>query len=605
MKQLTTRSFLLALLAFVLSIPAFSAPLPRAEYPRPQLVRDAWQNLNGTWTYEFDFSLSGLNRGLQRSQGFSNQITVPFCPESKLSGVEYKDFIAGMWYHRTIRRPAEWAGKRVRLNFGAVDYFCAIYIDGELIGHHWGGSSSFSFDITDAIADGAEHHLVVRVEDATRSNEQTTGKQAHDFASSGCMYTRVTGIWQTVWMEAVSPFGLKNVYIIPELDEKRFVVQPQFFALQAGQTLEVIVRDGKKIVGRAKQRAATPMNVVLPLKSVKTWSPEDPFLYDIELNVCAADGTVLDHVTSYAGMRKIHIEGNRLYLNNKPLYLRTVLDQGYYPTGVWTAPSDGDLRRDVELGLKAGFNGARLHQKVFEERYLYWADRLGYLVSAESASWGMNMQSQISARNFLTEWEEIVVRDRNHPSIIMWTPYNETWGRSKEREAARQHDRFVGDVYTLTHNLDYRPVDDVSGGNHVVADIWSLHNYSQTGKELAEVLTWKDGKAPQFNENEARYGGQPYFLDEYGGIKWVVGQQYAENTWGYGQGPKTLEELYTRLEELTRTIISFDYICGFCYTQLTDVEQEQNGVYNFDRSEKFDMQRVSSIFRLQPEEYNK
>ncbi len=590
-------------LSFALS--AHADALPRAEYPRPQFVRDAWQNLNGQWTYEFDFGLSGLNRGLQNSQGFGSPITVPFCPESKLSGVEYKDFIAGMWYHRTIRRPAEWAGKRVRLNFGAVDYFCAVYIDGALIGHHWGGSSSFSFDITDAVADGADHNLVVRVEDATRSNEQTTGKQAHDYASSGCMYTRVTGIWQTVWMEAVSPFGLKSAYIVPELDEKRFVVQPEFFGLQAGQTLEVIVRDGQKVVARQQQRAATPMNVILTLKNVKTWSPESPFLYDIEMNVRAQDGTLLDRVTSYAGMRKIHIEGNRLFLNNRPIYLRTVLDQGYYPTGVWTAPSDADLRRDVELGLKAGFNGARLHQKVFEERYLYWADKLGYLVSAESASWGMNMQGIAAARNYLTEWKEIVVRDRNHPSIIMWTPYNETWSRSRDREAARQHDRLVSDVFYLTHDLDYRPIDDCSGGNHVVADIWSLHNYSQSGKDLAEVLRWKNGKAPQVNEYEARYSGQPYFFDEYGGIKWVVGQQYAENTWGYGQGPKTLDELYTRLEELTRTIISFDYICGFCYTQLTDVEQEQNGVYNFDRSEKFDMKRIHGIFSLQPEEYNK
>ena len=600
------KRFSLGLLMLIsCSFAAWADALPRAEYPRPQFVREAWQNLNGTWTYEFDFALSGMQRDLKSSQGFQNQITVPFCPESKLSGVEYKDFIAGMWYHRTIRRPAEWAGKRVRLNFGAVDYFCAVYIDGELIGHHWGGSSSFSFDITDAVADGADHNLVVRVEDNTRSGLQATGKQSHEYGSYGCMYTRTTGIWQTVWMEAVSPFGLKNVYIIPELDEKRFIIQPQFFALQAGQTLEVIVRDGSKIVAHQQQRASTPMNVILPLKSVKTWSPEAPFLYDIELNVKAADGNVLDHVTSYAGMRKIHIEGNRLFLNNKPLYLRTVLDQGFYPTGIWTAPSDADLRRDVELGLKAGFNGARLHQKVFEERFLYWADKLGYLVSSESASWGMDMQDERTARNFITEWEEVVVRDRNHPSIIMWTPYNETWGRSRDRESARQHDRFVSDVYVLTHNLDYRPIDDVSGGHHVVADIWSLHNYASSGEELAKVLAWNDGKAPQFNEYEARYGGQPYFFDEYGGIKWVVGQQYADNTWGYGEGPKTLEELYSRLEDLTRTIIRFDYICGFCYTQLTDVEQEQNGVYNYDRTEKFDMNRISSIFKLQPEEYNK
>ena len=590
-----------AALGLVLGAPA--EPIPRAEYPRPQFVREAWQNLNGRWTYEFDFARSGLDRGLQRSRGFASSITVPFCPESKLSGVEYRDFIPAMWYHRTLRRPADWEGRRVRLNFGAVDYFCAAYIDGELIGHHWGGSSSFSFDITDALADGQEHHLVVRVEDDTRSGLQATGKQSHQYGSYGCMYTRVTGIWQTVWMEAVSACGLRSARIIPELDQGRFCIQPEFFGLQAGQTLEVTVRDGQKTVAKATQKAAPAMTVLLPLKNPRTWSPEDPFLYDIELQVKDAAGHLIDRVASYAGMRKIHIEGNRLLLNNRPLYLRTVLDQGYYPDGVWTAPSDADLRRDVELGLRAGFNGARLHQKVFEERFLYWADRLGYLVSCESASWGVEMQDPAAARNFLTEWQDIVVRDRNHPAIVMWTPFNETWGRARTREAAREHDRFVADIYTLTHLLDSRPVDDVSGGHHVVADIWSLHNYSQQGTQLADALRWKDGRAPQFNDYEARYGGQPYFFDEYGGIKWVVGQQYAENTWGYGEGPTSLEELYSRLEELTRTVISFDYLCGFCYTQLTDVEQEQNGIYNFDRSEKFDMQRIRSIFSLQPQSY--
>ena len=592
-------------MAVAMLTPLHAADTPRSEYPRPQFVREAWQNLNGTWTYALDLGRSGLNRGLQNSRGLDGKITVPFCPESELSGVAYKDFIPAMWYQRMIRIPADWKGKKVLLHFGAVDYFCAIYIDGKLQYSHWGGSSSFEVDVTEALADAQEHSLVVRVEDDLRSGLQDRGKQSPVFGSQGCEYTRVTGIWQTVWMEAVAPCGLKRANIVPDLDQKQFVVTPEYYGLQAGQTIEVVVKDGQKVVSRQTQRAATPQIINLPLKQVKAWSPQSPFLYDIELTVKNVQGQVIDRVSSYAGMRKIHIEGNRLFLNNQPLYLRTVLDQGYYPTGVWTAPSDADLKRDVELGLKAGFNGARLHQKVFEERYLYWADRLGYLVSAEAASWGLDVSNPAAARNFLSEWEEIVVRDRNHPSIIMWTPFNETWGRPGNAEDGREHDRMVRDVYNITKALDYRPIDDVSGGHHVVADIWSMHDYSQQPDAFRNRLSWRDGKAPQFNDREARYSGQPYFLDEYGGIKWVVGQQYASNSWGYGEGPRTLDEFYTRLENLTRVLLEFDYICGYCYTQLTDVEQEQNGIYNYDRSEKFDMKRVAGIFSLEPEWLNK
>ena len=594
------RIFALAIALATMMLPVKAADLPRSEYPRPQFVREAWKNLNGTWTYAFDFGRSGTNRGLQNSKGFDGKITVPFCPESELSGVVYKDFIPAMWYQRSVSIPSDWKGQKILLHFGAVDYTCAVYIDGQLQGSHWGGSSSFEVDVTKALADGAAHNLVVYVEDDQRSGTQDRGKQSPVFGSQGCEYTRVTGIWQTVWMEAVSPYGLKRANIVPDLDQRQFVISPEYYGLQAGQTVEVVVKDGQKVVSRQSQRAATPQLIVLPLKQVKTWSPKSPFLYDIELTVKDASGKVIDRVTSYAGMRKIHIEGNRLYLNNEPLYLRTVLDQGYYPTGVWTAPSDDDLRRDVELGMKAGFNGARLHQKVFEERYLYWADRLGYLVSAESPSWGLDMNNITAARNFISEWEEILLRDRNHPSIIMWTPFNEIWGGPNIGTVSQQS-RFVADVYRITKDLDYRPVHDASGGSHVVSDIWSMHEYSQNPDDLARRLTWRNGKAPQANDRELRYDGQPYFLDEYGGIKWVVGQQYSSNSWGYGEGPRTLEELYTRLEGLTRTMLSFDYLCGYCYTQLTDVEQEQNGVYNYDRSEKFDMKRISSIFSLEPE----
>jgi beta-galactosidase/beta-glucuronidase len=574
--------------------------IPRPEYPRPQFERQDWVNLNGKWTYTFDFGQSGQDRKLYNSQGFDQTILVPFCPESKLSGVAHTDFINAMWYHRKLQIPSDWADKKILLHFGGVDYYSTIYINGKVVGRHWGGTSSFELDITRFIKSGDTYDLVVYVEDNQRSGYQPKGKQSGNYYSQGCDYTRTTGIWQTVWLEAVHPNGLKSAYIVPDLDQSRFVVHPEFYNLQSGQKLRVNIKEGAKIVATQTIPAGSPTLAVLPVKNVKTWSPDSPFLYDVDLEVLDAAGKTIDKVTSYAGMRKIHIEGNKYFLNNRPVFLRFVLDQGFYPTGVWTAPSDQDLKHDIELSMEAGFNGARLHQKVFEERFHYWADKLGYLTWGEASSWGANANEPLAARNFLNEWEEILLRDRNHPSIIAWTPLNETWERP-ENDRAQQHDRFLTDLYKLSHAIDYRPVNDVSGCFHVMTDLWTVHLYEQNPEKLKEALAVKDGVVPQFNiKKEVPYAGQPYLVDEYGGIKWVEGKQFAENTWGYGDAPKTKEELYTRLAALTNVILDYEHISGYCYTQLTDVEQEQNGVYNYDRSKKFDMSRIKAIFGKEP-----
>ena len=588
--------------AFLQSGGAAAADLPRPEYPRPQFERSEWINLNGQWSYTFDFSRSGMDRELFRSEGFDGQITVPFAPQSELSGVGFTDFIPEMWYQRRLEIPADWDGKRILLHFGAVDYIASIYIDGRIAGRHWGGSSSFTVDITRLVSAGKTHNLVIRVEDDERSGEYAKGKQCGRFASFGCEYTRTTGIWQTVWMEAVHKDGLKDVYVIPDLDQSRFVFRPEYYAVQQGQKLRIRIIDNGKTVSEKTIPTTAQSQAELTVKKVKTWSPEDPFLYDIEYDVLSAEGKVIDHVKAYAGMRKIQVIGNRIYLNDEPVYLRLVLDQGFYPDGIWTAPTDEALKRDIELSMAAGFNGARLHQKIFEPRFHYWADRLGYLTWGESASWGANINRIGSARNFLTEWEETVVRDRNHPSIIMWTPFNETWEHPDNREAAREACRFVSDVYDLTRNLDYRPCHDVSGNYHVKTDIFSVHQYEQDPGKFSAWIAPVDGKVRQHDlENrEVEYDGQPYLVDEYGGIKWVVGQEFSEISWGYGNAPKTIEEVYERMEDLTDAILYFDHICGYCYTQLTDVEQEQNGIYNYDRTEKFDMDRIRAIFSKVP-----
>jgi len=587
-------------------IPADSSPtsatdvLPRPEYPRPQWVRKEWVNLNGQWSFTFDHGKSGGEQGFASSKGFDRSITVPFCPESRLSGVGHRDFIECMWYQRQIRVPAGWNDRRVLLHFGAVDYKSEVFIDGTLVGRHFGGSSSFFHDITDFVRPGNEHSLVVHVRDYVRSGMQTGGKQSHKFGSFGCHYTRVTGIWQTVWMEAVDRRGLQSATIEADVDAGTFLVRPRFlFPVQGQGKLRVILSSGGSEVDRVEVRAAGAPVVALRAKTPRFWSPADPFLYDILLEVLDESGAVVDRVESYSGLRKIHIEGNRVYLNNEPLYQRLVLDQGFYPDGIWTAPSDEALRRDIELSMAAGFNGARLHQKVFEERFHYWADKLGYLTWGESASWGLDVNEPVAARNFLSEWREVVVRDRNHPSMVAWSPFNET----ADTRIPAQHARLHVDAYELTKELDpTRPVNDASGYVHVKTDLWTSHNYEQNPEKLAAALAPAEGVYRNFPDREVPYAGQPYLVDEFGGIKWVPPgrRPHGNDSWGYGNAPQTEEEFYERLAGQVQAILGNERICGYCYTQLTDVEQEENGIYNYDRSAKFDMGRVKKIFSAEP-----
>ena len=602
------KSRLLIVVAALLFSTAIGAQ-PRAEYPRPQFERADWVNLNGEWSFALDLSDSGRDRDFYNSKGFEQRITVPFAPESKLSGIGYTDFINSVWYQRMIQIPSAWQGKRVKLNFGAVYYESEVYIDGRFVGRHYGGSDSFAFDITDFVSDGKEHSIVVHAESDLRSGTQPGGKQSTNYYSYGCSYTRTTGIWQTVWMEAVDDMALERVQVVTDIDNEQIVVIPTYYNVAGGNTLSVEVRDGGKVVAHAESAAVQGVPVVVALKKAKLWSPESPFLYDVVYEVKDAEGKTLDRVDAYVGMRKVHIDGNKIYLNNKPYYQRLVLDQGFYPDGIWTAPSDEALKHDIEMSKAAGFNGARLHQKVFEERFHYWADKLGYIVWGEMASWDKDFNSVAAARNFLSEWGNIVVRDRNHPALIVWTPFNEEFG-----VPSNEAGRFLTDVYNETRRLDpTRPVNTVSGGIYVISDFCTAHCYEQDGARLHSMLF--DGEKfyqPQGpNEGFERAirklyydGSLPYVLDEFGGIKCAETQPEGGNSWGYGNAAPTREDFYTRLEALVKAIVDHsDKICGFCYTQLTDVEQEQNGVYYYDRGEKFDMGRVKAIFQMKAEGY--
>lgn len=578
---------------------ANAVDIPRPEFPRPQFERTDWVNLNGQWTFEMDFGSSGEQRGWTNTKGLSKKITVPFCPESELSGIGYTDFIPCVWYQRNINIPAEWNGKKILLHFGAADYETKVYVDGKMVGEHKGAGSSFNFDITSYVKAGQQANLVVRVYDNLRGGMQPGGKQCTALYSAGCSYTRVTGIWQTVWMEAVNEQALKNVFAIPDIDQQQLVVRPEFYNEGNNNTLTVEVKDGKKTVAKRTSQASNQSTIVLPIKNAHLWSPEDPYLYDVKYTVKNAQGEVIDEVSSYMGMRKVHISGGYFYLNNKPYFQRLVLDQGYYPDGIWTAPSDEALRQDIEMSKAVGFNGARLHQKVFEERYYYWADKLGYLTWGEEASWVLNINNELAVRNFLTEWAEIVVRDRNHPSLVTWTPLNETWNATPG-----VYVRFVNDLYDLTKAIDpTRPINDASGDSHVKTDIWSVHDYTREPDKLIANHTIKAGVEPYRNMKGkdflSKYEGQPYMVDEFGGLPWIPKEERA-NSWGYGANIDTVEEFYSILEKEIDALKACKHVVGFCYTQITDVEQEKNGIYYYNRKPKFDTARVKAIFEKIP-----
>ncbi|MGL4411090.1 MAG: glycoside hydrolase family 2 protein [Bacteroidales bacterium] len=613
------RSLLIILTFILLKLNLFSQDnnVPRSEYPRPQFERKEWITLNGEWSYIFDFTQSGEQKHYFNSKGFEDKIIVPFAPESKLSGVNHQDFINTIWYHKKIQIPHSWYQKRVLLNFGAVYYESEIYLDGKLLKRHFGGSSSFDVDITDYVTIGNHHDLIVKASSDLRGLNQSAGKQSLRANSWGCNYTRTTGIWQSVWLEAIDPQALKRVKMLTDIDQKQLVIEPQYYSI-GDNTMEVQVKDGGKVIAKKRVSTSNISTVTLPINNMRLWSPESPTLYEVEFIVRDNNNRIIDHVYSYAGMRKVDIKGNRVYLNNRPYYQRLVLDQGFYPEGVWTAPTDDDLRRDIELGKEAGFNGARLHQKVFEQRYHYWADKLGYITWGEAPSWGMDCNDPITARNFLVEWKEILTRDINHPSIIIWAPMNESWWPDRV-----QYARLVSDIYDLTKDLDRtRPVNTVSGGVHIKTDIWSVHNYEQEADSLIKQIyhngVFQSTPNDKFTSGQHNLGfnnpseslhypfpeydkKMPYLIDEFGGIKWSPNSKDIQS-WGYGNTPKTEQEFLSRLESQVDAILSLaEHVWGYCYTQLTDVEQEENGVLFYDRTPKFDMKRVYQIFSKNPE----
>ena len=559
---------------------------PRSEYPRPQFKRSAWLNLNGQWQFEIDHGDSGRARGLLEKETLEREITVPFCPESRLSGIGSTDFMKAVWYKRSFTLPRQAEGRRVFIHFGAVDYATEVWINGQSAGTHRGGYASFSFEITHLVLPG-ENTVTLCARDDQSSRRQPYGKQSWKYESFGCFYTRTTGIWQTVWLEWTNDSRIKSVRLTPDGINGTLLVEAEMDGPLAGCTFKAEASfEGAYETEAEADADSGRTRLMLIIEEPKLWNVGEGNLYDLKLTL-SRNGETLDEVKSYFGLRTISFDGGKCLINGKSVFQRLVLDQGFYPDGIYTAPSDEELKNDILRSQACGFNGARLHQKVFEQRFLYWADKLGYIVWGEFPSWGIDPKDAATPAIFLDEWLEVLARDYNAPSVVGWCPWNETWG--ERADGAKEETMRL--TYLVTKAYDpTRPCIDASGGIHAATDIYDTHDYEQ------DVEVYKERYAPgkpvydRF-ERDQHYAGQPVMVSEYGGIGWNPDGE----GWGYGNGPKTEAEFIERYRGLTDALLDNPNHMGFCYTQLTDMEQERNGLYYYDRRPKFDPAVIHDI----------
>ena len=570
--------------------------IPRSEYPRPQLVRKPWKSLNGPWRFAKDQGCSGMDRKLYETTLDDETILVPFCPESKLSGIGFTDFMAAVWYQRDINIPVDWAGRRIRLHFGAVDYHATVWLNGKEVGQHKGGYTPFCFDITDYLRD-AGNTLTLCAMDDTRGGKQPKGKQSSKYYSNGCDYTRTTGIWQTVWLEAVDPICVDAVQFTPYAEDGSVLMD--IAASQPADYANIeITYQGKAMASSRVAFSGNRATEKLKLTESHLWTVGKGELYDVTITL-ESQGNVTDRVESYFGLRTITWDQKGIKINGEYIYQRLVLDQGFYPDGIYTAPTDDALKKDIELSLAMGFNGARLHEKIFEPRYLYWADKLGYLCWGEHANWGLDITTMDGLKHFLPEWMEAIRRDYSHPSIVGWCPFNETWNKRRPdapfdtSSGIPQDDDVLRMTYEVTKAMDTtRPVIDTSGNFHVITDVYDIHCYDQNVEHFKEKLDSKDGVYITFEKRQGHtYTGQPFFVSEYGGIK----LSEDESSWGYGNAPESVEEFVERYDGLTTALLQSPKVCAYCYTQLYDVEQEANGLYTYSREAKVDPQVIAKI----------
>jgi beta-galactosidase/beta-glucuronidase len=577
-------------------------PHLRNEYPRPQFVRDAWMSLNGEWEFEFDDQGIGEKEAWYVGHEFSRKINVPFCYQSQLSGIGDPAAHDQVWYRRTFDVPETDPSGRLLLHFGAVDYEAKVWVNGRLVAMHEGGHTPFTADITDVLAEG-ENTVVVKATDYSRDVSVPRGKQYWEDQSAGIFYTRTTGIWQSVWLEPVPETRIDRIRLIPDIDKNDIGLEVFLSGHHASAEVSlkaVITFNGEFVTEDCYSLSQASGRRVIHLDDFndhglgRWWTPERPNLYDLQLTLLV-DGTAVDTVQSYFGMRKISVEAGKLHFNNRSYYMKLVLDQGYFPEGLLTAPSDDDLRRDVELTKEMGFNGVRKHQKIEDPRYLYWADKLGLLVWGEMANAYEFTESYVG--RMTREWMQAVERDFNHPCIVAWVPLNESWGVTNIIVDKQQQYHALS-LYHLTKSLDpTRPVISNDGWELVTTDLVTIHDYEWRKEALEEryaavesALTVKPGNrmilVPGFP-----YEGQPILVTEFGGISFKVNEWEG---WGYS-GAENEEDFALRLKNVIVPMLQSPVVQGFCYTQLTDVEQEINGLLTYDRKPKLPLETIRAI----------
>ena len=558
------------------------------EYPNPLKRREKTVILNEGFSFSFD------NKEWQ-------PINVPFCPESKLSGIAYLDFIPVCYYRKnfTVRKTKD----KVFLHFGAVDYMTMVYVNGEYVSMHLGGYTPFHFDITDFIKDG-ENELYIVVRDDKLKNSPR-GKQSYKRNSFGCFYTRTSGIWQSVWLEYIPQEYIREFYFYPQVDA--CALKTNLLVSNKGN-YEIEVFFEGRLVGRSAGEILFNKEIVTPLTEKHLWKVGEGNLYDVVLRFGK------DEVHSYFGLREVQYNGLEFTVNGERVFQRLVMDQGYNPDGIYTAPSLENMKKDIQMGLDLGFNGTRLHQKVFEPQFLYLCDKAGYMVWGEFPSWGIDFSDNKRVGQFLSEWGEVLRRDFNHPSIVTWCPLNEVWGDWEEPDK-RGDTRFAQSVYEYTKIYDTtRPCVDVSGGYHGKrTDLFDFHTYEdvETLKKYFAELDEKDIlEVPLLygDESDVRYTkGIPVNISECGGFAFDKkikqdntsainrGAVLSEESWGYGKCESSGARFIQRYAELMDAIKACKKLSGFCYTQLYDVEQEVNGFYNYDRSDKLTAEEKARI----------
>ncbi len=581
------------------------------DYPRPLLVRPTWQDLSGTWGFATDSHDQGRSAGWHQDPGpFTHTITVPYPPESELSGVHEPDCPPVVWYRRSVpldREPGP--GERLLLHFGAVDYQAQVWCNGVYVGGHEGGHTPFTLDVTEAVVAGGEQVLVVRAEDHREDATQPRGKQDWRTQPHGVWYQRTTGIWQPVWLEVVPDLHLRRLHWTSDIPGAAVQIEVELSRRpESAVEVQVVLSLGEEVLAvqtcRSERREDSWVISVPALRhqleqSRLLWSPEQPTLLDARVEL-RAQGRPLDVVSSYVGLRSVGIRDGRFLFNGHPRFLRMVLAQNYWPESHLAAPSADALRREVELAKELGFDGVRVHQKVEDPRFLAWCDRLGMLVWDEMPS--AFEYSPTMLERLTSEWLEVVARDRSHPCVVTWVPFNESWGVWHGLDIAEQRHATTA-LYHLTKALDAtRPVISNDGWEHTESDIWGLHDYAPSGESVRERYADRDAIARVLGDRpparrvallgDPVHRGQPVMLTELGGTSL---RPRPDQSWHGYDAVDSVDALAETFRELVDAVLDSPELAGLCWTQLTDTEQERNGLLTADRQPKVPVEVVRKI----------